>query len=139
MVIGDGSGDQGRVPRYLGADTRGLGDLLGPRHYHRPRSQGSPRIVFASRLDPDSLSRKLLALIQNMIGGPLLNLKAINGEFLEIRADLPPSRGLRLLGLPPGQLSVRIYPGQPTREWIAHQALLTTFREDKDEQRLTGE
>ncbi len=87
-------------------------------------------IVFASRLDPDTLSRKLLNLVQNMLGAPLLNVRAIRGEFLEIRADLPPAQGLQLLGLPPGQLIVRIRPGQPAKGWIAHQSLLTPELEE---------
>jgi len=87
-------------------------------------------IVFASKLDPDSLSRKLLNLVQKVLGAPLLNVRAVRREFIEVKADLPSSQGLQLLGLPPGKLILRIRPGQLTRGWIAHQSLFTTELEE---------
>ena len=80
-------------------------------------------VIFASRLDPDSLSKKLLTLIQSMLGAPLLNPRVMRGDFTEVRAQLPPSQGLQLLRLPPGELIIRIHPGPPTKGWVAHEAL----------------
>ncbi len=80
---------------------------------------------FASRLDPDSLIRKLLSLIQSSLGVRILNPRIARGNYLEVRGYLPPSQALQLLGLPPGELVVRVHPGSPTRGWFAHESLVT--------------